>query len=191
MPQEPSLIVIYRVDEQDRIIYANDDWDRFARLNNSLQLQREHIVGNAIWDFIVDAETQQVYRDLMVCVRRNRPVSFHYRCDSPTMQRVLEMHVHRVNSGAVQFTSSTIVLSQHEPIDLLDAQRDHAGDPLRICGWCKRVEFLGQWVEIEDAGRHMRLPTSQPLPPLMHTMCGPCYSRIQDLIHRGRGVQEN
>lgn len=188
---EDSLIVMYRVDPQDQIIYANDDWDAFALLNDMPQLKRQLILGQSLWRFISDQDSEQLYRDLMHRVRSGRPAVFRYHCDGAAMERILEMHVQLVGQGVVQFTSSTQALNPRDPIPLLDPARPRSAQGVRMCGWCQRVQIGQVWIDMSMATAKIPAAKDLSLPALIHTTCPNCYRRMQEVVASTRGVHGN
>ena len=61
---------------------------------------------------------------------------------------------------------------------ILDSVADETDPGLRMCSWCKRVDVLGEWEELEIAVERLGL-LSLPEPPLItHAMCPACAERL-------------
>lgn len=66
-----------------------------------------------------------------------------------------------------------------QPVLQKDARR---GDSvLLICSWCKKIDIRdGNWQEIEDAVKNLKLFESGNLPQLSHGRCLSCYQSISE-----------
>jgi len=65
-----NRLFIYRVDAQDRIVFANDEWYAFARENGARPLKPDSVIQRLLWDFIGNAETQHLFQILLKKIRR-------------------------------------------------------------------------------------------------------------------------
>ncbi len=62
-----------------------------------------------------------------------------------------------------------------DPMSVLEGA--HAGAPLSMCSWCKRLEVDG-WCEIDEAlARHESLFT-EPVRPITHGICPACEEAV-------------
>jgi hypothetical protein len=170
--------VVYRVDADDRICFVNDAWLDFADANAGPS-GAEGLLGSPILSHISDAETRHIYRLLLDRARAAaRPVRFRYRCDSPELRRLLEMHIRALPGGQVEFCSRVLRLEPRAPVRLLDpAVRRRRGDPLQICSWCKAVLVQTAWLEVEAAMQRLGASDAD-LPPLSHGICPACSDRL-------------
>lgn len=50
---------------------------------------------------------------------------------------------------------------------------------IRSCGWCKRVDVEGSWVEIEVAVDRMKLFMGPRPPQISHGICDSCLARME------------
>ena len=57
---------------------------------------------------------------------------------------------------------------------LLDPEAPRGEEVLPMCGWCDRFEVEGEWVEVEEAARRLRLFARPDLPALSHGICAEC-----------------
>lgn len=96
----PADLLTYQIDSADRITSVSGSWDLFAAANDG-GTRATDVVGHSLWDFVVHNTTRQVYRDLIARVRGGRPVTFSYRCDSPTLRRFMRMTMRPGASGPV------------------------------------------------------------------------------------------
>ena len=64
-----QLIFRYRVDARDRLVFVDPLWLAFARENGAADLTEQRVIGRSLWDFVADAETIRLYRELHARVR--------------------------------------------------------------------------------------------------------------------------
>lgn len=176
--------VVYRIDVHDKITSANREWDRFAIDNSSEHLVFERIASRSLWDFISDATTQLLYRDILERVRSGHRLSFPLRCDSADRRRFLEMHMQLVDHGAVEFEVRTLSLEIRPPQELLESGGRRTKAFLRMCSWCKRIPDGNDWIEIEEAVAKMRLFEADSLPMISHGMCEQCELKMHRSLDR-------
>lgn len=169
----------YWLDDRDQIVFVSEAWDAFALANSGEQLTENRVLGRPLWEFITDRTTRLLYRDILAWVRGGHPVRFILRCDSPGCCRLLEMGVSAGLGGSVEFRIRTLSEEPRKPQPLLDTERPHSKELLRMCGWCKKVAVCGGWVEVEEAVSLLGLFERALLPDVTHGICEDCYARVQ------------
>jgi hypothetical protein len=170
--------IVYRVDEQDRLSGFNEEWDRFALANAAPHLESRLILGRRLWDFVSDAPTRSLYRQLLQRARSGRSAAFDFRCDSPTLKRTLRLSLLPGAPGEVELSVDTLRLEPRPYAALLDPAAPKAGALVRACGWCKRVWCGSGWHEVEDAVELLGLMREGAAPPLTHGLCPDCEARV-------------
>lgn len=184
--------IVYRIDATDRITSVSEGWDVFASANGGEGVLAADVVGRSLWDFISDATTREVYRQVLARIRAGRPMTYSFRCDSPACQRLLEMRI-RLSDGAggVEFTTGTLFEGPRElqPVSQGDGSvgADEA-EFVRVCGWCNRFFADGEWREMEDAFPRLRLLEYPEQQQLTHGMCESCYERMVGELTESEGV---
>jgi hypothetical protein len=168
--------ILYRLNDEDQIIFVNNAWDEFATANEGEHLARGHVLRRYLWDFITDSTTQQLYRDVLKRVRSGRPVRFGFRCDSPDRRRLMEMDILPKENRAIEFRTRTVAEERREPQVLLEVHQNRNDELLRMCSWCKKVDIGGDWAEVEDAVARLRLFEQAVLPNLTHGICETCFT---------------
>lgn len=169
----PPALIGYRIDAHDVIDEVSDSFAEFARQNGAAGLE-EKVLGSSLWDHVLGAEVQAVYRDLLAHARRTgRPVVFPYRCDAPDCRRFLEMRMRRSEAGSISFESRVRREEARAPVDLLEVARQTEPGLLVMCAWCRKIEADG-WVEIEEGIRRLGLFNQTSFPCVTHGMCLPC-----------------
>lgn len=181
-----SADIVYRINDQDQIIYVNEVWDRFARANLGEAVCSEQVLNRPLWDFISDTPTRELYREALARIRSGRALRFSFRCDGPMCRRFLEMQITAAGEGIVEFRTVTLkVEPREEAPTLLAALRERSHEVLRVCGWCKKVDAGGEWVEIEEAVDRLGLFERPHLPSLTHGICEGCHRQMAQLIAAG------
>lgn len=186
MTASESRSVVYTIDSNYSITSVGPEWDEFAIENEAENAVAERVRGRAIWEFISDETTRELYRMALERVSEwGQPISFPFRCDSPGMRRYLQMEISPLDGGGWRLASTTYRETPREPVELLRARRESSDEPpLRMCSWCKRVNVpeTDIWVEVEEAIRVLELFERELLPPITHGMCPSCYARIAATI---------
>jgi hypothetical protein len=177
---QPKLV--YRIDASDRITYVSEGWDAFASANGGAGAHAADVVGASLWDFVSDATTREVYRQVLARIRAGRQMAYSFRCDSPACRRLLEMRIRLSDAaGGVEFTTATLHEAARElrPVSQGDGSVG-ADEPevVRVCGWCNRFYAGGEWRELEDAFPRLRLLEYPEQHLLTHGMCEGCYDRM-------------
>lgn len=172
--------VVYRIDAGDRLSSVNAEWDRFAVENGAAELRSGRVLARTIWDFIADPTTRHLYETALAQVRAGREVRFPFRCDGPQIRRFLEMTATAAGEGGVEFRVRTLKTESRAAVRLLDPEVPRAGEPLRMCAWCKRVVAGGAYLEVEDAIAALGLFDAPVLPPVTHGICPACEARMSE-----------
>lgn len=171
---------VHRVDKTGCICFVNDAWRAFAA-ENDWGDGPERVLGTRWSDHVSDPETRHLYGLLMDRARKeDRPLRVSYRCDSPDCRRFMEMHIgYHEASGEVELRSRVLRLERRPPVALLGAhERNHSGQILTMCSWCKGVQVGDDWMEIERAVESLRLFSATALPRLSHGICPSCSRRV-------------
>jgi hypothetical protein len=168
--------VVYTLDEHDHIVGVNAGWAAFATENDGTQLLPPAILGRALWDFITDTTTVQIYRRLFARVRAGvGPVKFAFRCDAPTKRRLLEMHIAQQPSGTLKCVVRSLRVEDRPAVPNFASAQTDSDALLRVCGWCKRTpDANGEWLEVEQALSRLALFQQPALPTITHGICEDC-----------------
>lgn len=155
----------YWIDERNVIVRTCDNWNRFAEANGGGTARSETIIGRSLWDFITGT-TSRMWLDTLLGLARLKkaPLERSYRCDSPHVQRYMNMIIspagevlelrHRVRA--------TIAL---EPA--LRLLFHPAGIPR--CSVCNRLRIDGEWREPSSVRR-----SGEEIIAVRHTVCDHC-----------------
>lgn len=180
MPEHGDIV--YQLNDRDEICFVNKEYDAFATANDGLNFTSVTVLHRPLWDFITDLTTRQLYRDVLILVRRGRPLRFNFRCDSPTCRRLMEMNIGCVDNGAVEYRIRTITESNRPSQLLLEPNIDRFAELLRVCSWCKMIHVGDGWVEAEDAITSLGLFERPTLPAITHGICEQCYQRMIETL---------
>jgi hypothetical protein len=172
---------VYDLDVALHVVAVDEAWAGFAVANGAPDLQPPRCLGKSVLGAIADPTTALVYRRLFDRVQlRAEPVRFGIRCDSPVQRRFLEFEI-GPRPGGFRVHSTVVRTEPRHAQELLTSGRFDDGTVLQMCGWCKRVDVAGEWVEVEEAVRRLSLFDRDVLPRVAHTMCEECYSGLSHL----------
>jgi hypothetical protein len=166
--------IIYRLNDRDEIFFVNEKWDEFAVANMGENIASAWILQQSLWDFITDPTTRQIYRDMLMRVRAGHSIRFNFRCDSPISRRLMELVIVSGEEGTIEFRTCPLWEENRQPIPLLKNHAVSSDEPMRMCGWCKKVYIDQTWVEVEEAVAHLQLFEHANLPMLTHGICERC-----------------
>jgi len=167
---------VYKVDASDVIVEVDDGFRRFAAENGAGRLP-EGVVGRSLFDFIKGRQPLEVWRHLLLRARRQGPIeNLRCRCDSPSTRRVIAIDLDPEPDGSLVFRARTVLEVERDWVPLLEYKSPN-GSMLEICSWCLRVR-VGEWVDIEDAVRRLRLLDEAHAPGVAHALCSDCRDRL-------------
>jgi hypothetical protein len=102
-------------------------------------------------------------------------VTLLFRCDSPEIRRFMELRMTRPADDRVELSAELIREETRPRVSLLDTEQPRAGDPIRICSFCRCVESQTHvWLEVEEAVAELELEEGSPVPPLANVVCPGC-----------------
>jgi hypothetical protein len=176
--------VVYHVDHNDKLVFINDEWSRFARDNEGEAFLPERVLYKPLFDFITDASTRQLYSRALTRSREGREMRFPFRCDSPDRRRQLEMHIKPLENHHVQFCVREIWIQERAHQGILQKDVRRSGDIILMCGWCKRISLGHAWEEIEKAVGPSHLFDREGFPTITHGICPDCYQTVMRELDR-------
>jgi hypothetical protein len=173
----------YELDNDDKIIGVDRWWLAFAHENGMPELTESMIVGRVLWEFIAGKPTQSLYRVLHDRVRATgRPINVPFRCDSPTLQRYMQLTISMEPQGHLLYESTLIRTQSQRHMRLLSPQFPRSSQSLTMCSFCKRALIEpSDWLDLENISLKLRLFEQQTVPELRYTVCPQC-SDLGNLI---------
>lgn len=182
-----SISYVYELDEKLRIVSVGAGWAEFAMTNRAPELvPPPGPLGQSALSCIADSTSEQVFDRLFKRVTETgRAIEFPFRCDSPTLRRFMEFRIEPRNPAGLRIETTMERVEARPPVALLEPRREHGGDLLRMCGWCKAVDLDGRWCEVEEALTALRLFERDQLPAITHGMCPSCSERMLQLLDDG------
>jgi hypothetical protein len=177
-----SARIVYEVDGDDRLCALNPAWAEFAEANGATGLIPEQVLGQSLWSFIVGEETATLYRSLLEVLRRTqRPITFHYRCDSPDMRRFMCMTVTATGQRHIVFESVLVRAEQRDRAVHLH-YAGIAANPMALrCSMCNRLKFGGVWMDVAEAFRQGEVLNTEIALRIAYTICPSCGDTIKSM----------
>ena len=184
MNNKKSRAFIYRIGQEDKIIYVNKEWVDFAKENLFHEFKETDIIDKILWDYIKGDEVQHLYKIMFKRIRAGGSIkSLPFRCDSPDCRRFMEMDLCKVKGGQIQIECRILREEIRKPIPLLSDFRDMSKEIITICSYCKKTRIdSSTWVEVEEAIKTLGLDEVWPLPGLSHGICNKCLHQIETKI---------
>ncbi len=172
---------VYRVDADNRIVFANENWYDFARENGVRVLRPDTVIGQPLGKFISHPETTHLFEILFAKLRSTpATVTLPYRCDSPDCRRFMELKLLPQPDRGIEFRSRILREEARDRMRLMEPEAGRTNGHLTMCGWCKKVALAdGRWVEVEEAVRVLHLFDAPELPRISHGMCGECSTAFE------------
>ena len=180
--------ILYRINNQDEIVFVSENWDCFALNNDAPHLTSKDVTGKSLWSFVTDVTTEQLYREIIRKARTGQTMRFNFRCDSPELCRAMEMIITVSVEGDVQFETQTLGIEERPSQMILKSGLPRGKHMLSICGWCKKI-LTGEnvWEEIEKAVSYLRLfEDKSRLPQLTHGICIACFQEMSAKLQEKR-----
>ena len=164
--------MIYLIDGDDRLESFDHAFRYFAVANGAPDLP-EQWVGRSLWASTASSEINMVFRSLVGRARQGRPVSVPSRCDTPHLERFIQMDIAASGGGRVAIRSS-VTRARFKPAVAEDPPAVLAArEPLRMCAWCFRIED-GGWHGAERVVADRGLLLGTALPDVTHGICPDC-----------------
>ena len=158
--------MVYRIDANDRLVYADGAFRRFAAAAGVPDLP-DRWIGQSLWRCIDDDELRAVFVALVGRARAGHPLTVNTRCDSPNVARAIAMEISSTGDGGVEFRcglAETRIVAAPEP---------SSRELLRVCAWCYRADYDG-WRGIEEVVATEHLLERATVPIITHGICDAC-----------------
>lgn len=156
-PNLPSPTV-YMLNRKDVIVDVNDAWNDFATNNDAPELISERVIGNSLVNYVTGDITKMYVQTVLQNVRMiGKPIRRHYRCDSPTLKRYMEMSI-KPDGKNLQLAHKVIRTEDMTCTVHFNAALTPSEPQItKRCSSCGRVEAQkAVWVEANDlyAAKH-------------------------------------
>lgn len=177
---------VYEIDTSDKIVFCNGGWDAFALENGGEELRFESVKDRSLWEFVTDPSTADLYKRMIAHARKGNPIKFTFRCDSPTLFRLLEMKISLTKTNRVRFSTIPKHTKPKSGDNLLEAVPGKSSDPIVVCSWCGRLNIYRKtWQEIDVAVAKVKLFEQAELPPVSHGICDECLVKMRGVLNEG------
>jgi hypothetical protein len=171
--------ILYRLNSLDKIVFVNDEWNRFALENDAPEMIAKEILDRSLWDFVSGDTIKNLYQIMLRKVRAGNEFSSNFRCDAPALRRRFQITVSLMENGDVQFETSVIGIEKRVQQDIFDRNAQRSDKLIIICSWCNKFEIEeNSWKEIEEAAEKLKLFELEGLPQISHGMCSDCYQSL-------------
>jgi len=179
--EKPLLVLEYSINS-DNVFKSVEPsaWMEFAVANDTPELTPDSVRERQIWNYINGGDTREIYNILFKRVRRQqKPITFHYRCDSADTRRFMKMEILPESDDSIKFISSVLKIEKRPPVSLLDVSISRTEDIVIICSWCKDIWVYDiGWVNIEEGVRRLGIFDSIAQPRLTHSVCANCQNLL-------------
>lgn len=179
-PAGDGVACRWEVDASDRLVAFGGAWGEFARSNGASELASEALLGVPLLSFVAGAEVRQMYGRLLASVRATgRPLRFEIHCDSPEVERRLELSMEAAPAGAVVFFSRVLRIVARDPVPLLERDRHRSARVLRACSFCRRIERRPSlWLGAAELYVELGAEERERPPHLVESLCAACEGRL-------------
>ncbi len=175
-------IIEYKIDENNNIIYVNEEWDCFALENNGEEIVSDKIIGRNLFDFVENITVKHIYLHLLDKVRKGNKILIDYRCDSPTYKRFLQLTIKPEDNSIIRFISREKEILPQNYLRILDSKSIRSKKFIPMCLWCKKIKVEDEWEELEQAINKYDLLNQLEVPSLTHTICEECYQQLNTIM---------
>ncbi|MGE0310194.1 MAG: hypothetical protein AB7P21_01045 [Lautropia sp.] len=173
----------YRLDAGDRLQAVSGNWEASARQGGATTLAGDAVLGRSLWEFVRDATLRDIYGRLFVIVRsRGEPLSFDYRCDTPTERRLMRMTLTPLGNANIEIANAQVWADPRPPVRQQNVFRGSA--TVRCCSLCNHFEIEGQWVDVCDAVSAGMLGRVERSIRVAFAVCAPCRARVESMLGR-------
>lgn len=175
------MSIQYSIDRADRIQFINEAWLQFACQNAGGHLNRAHVIGKTLWEFIDGEDLSQTYGLIFKAVRKkHQSAVLRFRCDSSACRRYFQLTVSPLPEDELMLSTHPVREVVRTPVALLDPDVERGDQFLTICSWCIKAYLPTQeWVELEDAVDRLDLFGSGMMPRVKHGLCLKCQNTIE------------
>jgi len=176
------MSIQYSIDRADRIRFINEAWLQFACQNAGEHLNRAHVIGQSLWEFIEGEDVKHIYGLIFKSVRmKHQPAVFSFRCDSSVCRRYYLLTVSPLHDGELMLSTHPVREVSRKPVPLLNPDAPRGEPSLTICSWCMKARLpTDEWVELENVINRFDLLGSGTVPLLTHGICPRCAIAIEN-----------
>ncbi|ATX82724.1 hypothetical protein Ga0123462_1882 [Mariprofundus ferrinatatus] len=177
------------IDKNNIIKHVNDAWLDFANSCNSLLANKSKVLDKPLFTFIDGEMVKNLYLNILLRVRSSeKAFVYKFRCDSPSVRRLLEMKISPLDKQDILFTSCIIKSEHREPVSMLDCSLPRNNEVVFICSICKKIELdCHEWIEIEEALSKDDLFCRDGIPQIANGLCPDCGKHFLDEIEAQLG----
>jgi hypothetical protein len=144
--------VSYRLDDQDRIVEVDSNWDRIALENDGEAVVADRILGTKLYAHVTDEPSRMFVWTMLDSVRKlHRPSVKFYRCDSPDLKRHMQMTILPETGGGL-LVQHRLIRTEKVPLRVRFAGPSGARSKLILrCTMCVKLKIEGVWIAPDAA----------------------------------------
>lgn len=186
--QPRGAMITYTLDLDNKLVDVGGDWETFARENQGESLTRDKVLGAPLFRFVSGPEVVMLYKALFAKVRsQQQPLSFAFRCDSPTCRRRMKIHIEPRPHLGLSVRTELLEEEGREEISLLRPDFPRTDELIQICCICSDVRSEGDtWIPIEEESARRRLLEGNAVPRISHGFCPRCLENQLKLLEVSR-----
>ena len=180
-PADIEQTLRYVIDAEDRIIKLDGNWDPMFSDGERETLPRDSILGQPMWNFILNDGLRSLYAVLIKRVRQSRrTIRFPYRCDTPDRRRLARLKLKPGEAGQVHFISDILTSEQRLVPLTLDYVPGNRG-LVRSCSICSRLDVAQNWQHAEELSEQQLGVVSENSLRVAHGICPDCSDSVSKL----------
>lgn len=173
LDRSPS--VSYILDAQQRFLYCNPAWDKFASSNGAPELTGETVVGFRLFDAIPDALKDFYSHAFETVISAERVWEQSYECSSPDFFRKYRMRIHPMKSRSWFLVTNRLIIERGHQDARKPDHKKYVQDTglITMCIHCRcanRVDSPAQWDFVPE---YLQLQGKDSL-ILSHGFCAVC-----------------
>jgi len=146
-------ILTYIIDESDKVISTNSEFNSFAKKSDAATLEYS-VHGKSIWNFIGMDKLKLLYMQLFEGVRNTqKPVNINFRCDNAQVMKFMNMVIEPRPDNELRI--STRLQREISRKKALAREVFYLGlnKGVPMCSNCNRIKVASPigWIEVDKA----------------------------------------
>lgn len=177
--------LIYWLDEENRIIRVEGNWDGFAASNGGEDAFVAKILGQRLEGFI-KGDTTTMFINALVDAAKilKKKIEKDYRCDSPDAKRYMKMVVEMDQDSTIKITNKTLKIEPVNKKVYFVYQSGQDQKTMERCSICNKIkDSHGEWVEGWDLLEEQRKANAEKSFYIIYVVCETCKKESSVELH--------